>query len=107
MRAHYVWNGGLVGTPFDVYQYEKTVIELWGKLKAKYMALEATSKKFLVTSFNKYKFIESRPIMKQYYELQKIFSSLAQHDIMVYFLFFFHCETVKVIWCIIIGSLYS
>ncbi|GKA90231.1 hypothetical protein Tco_0812101 [Tanacetum coccineum] len=37
--------------------------------EAKYMAEDASSKKFLVSNFTNYKMIDSRPVMKQYDEL--------------------------------------
>ncbi|GJT11366.1 zinc finger, CCHC-type containing protein [Tanacetum coccineum] len=43
--------------------------ELWNSLEAKYMAEDASSKKFLVSNFTNYKITISRPVMEQYNEL--------------------------------------
>ncbi|GKB71168.1 zinc finger, CCHC-type containing protein [Tanacetum coccineum] len=43
--------------------------KLWGSLKAKYMAEDASSKKFLVSNFTNYNMTNSRPVMEQYNEL--------------------------------------
>ncbi|GJR21608.1 zinc finger, CCHC-type containing protein [Tanacetum coccineum] len=43
--------------------------ELKDSLEAKYMAEDASSKKFLVNNFTNYKMIDSRPVMEQYNEL--------------------------------------
>nr|GEV17572.1 zinc finger, CCHC-type [Tanacetum cinerariifolium] len=54
---------------FDIYQNVKTSKELWDTLEAKYMAEDASSKKFLVSIFTNYKMTDSRPVLKQYNEL--------------------------------------
>ncbi|GJV70095.1 zinc finger, CCHC-type containing protein [Tanacetum coccineum] len=41
----------------------------YNSLEAKYMAEDASSKKFLVSNFTNYKMIDSRPVMEQYNEL--------------------------------------
>ena len=38
-------------------------------------------KKFLVSSFNDYKFVDSRPIMDQFHEMQRIQSNIKHHNI--------------------------
>ncbi|GJX18816.1 hypothetical protein Tco_0221493 [Tanacetum coccineum] len=43
--------------------------ELWDSLEAKYMAEDASSKKFLVSNFTNYKMTYSRPVLEQYNEL--------------------------------------
>nr|GEW83875.1 hypothetical protein [Tanacetum cinerariifolium] len=43
--------------------------ELWDSLEAKYMAEDASSKKFLVSNFTNYKMTDSRPVLEQYNEL--------------------------------------
>ena len=45
------------------------------------MAEDATSKKFLVSSFNNYKFVVFHPIMDQFHEMQHIYSNLQHHYI--------------------------
>ncbi|GKD43323.1 hypothetical protein Tco_1267968 [Tanacetum coccineum] len=54
---------------FDIYQNVESSKELWDSLEAKYMAEDASSKKFLVSNFTNYKMTDSRPVMKQYNEL--------------------------------------
>ena len=39
---------------FNIYQYHKYVKELWETLENKYMAKDASSKKFLAVNFNCY-----------------------------------------------------
>ncbi|GKA43463.1 hypothetical protein Tco_0736187 [Tanacetum coccineum] len=39
----------------------KSAKELWDSLKSKYMAEDASSKKFLISNFNNYKMVDSRP----------------------------------------------
>nr|GEX29503.1 hypothetical protein [Tanacetum cinerariifolium] len=43
--------------------------ELWNSLEAKYMAEDASSKKFLVSNFINYKMTDSRPVVEQCHEL--------------------------------------
>ncbi|GJV87890.1 zinc finger, CCHC-type containing protein [Tanacetum coccineum] len=43
--------------------------ELWDSLEAKYMAKDASSKKFLVSNFTNYKMTYSRPVIEQYNKL--------------------------------------
>ena len=53
----------MVDSLFDVYQNVESTKELWNMLEGKYMAEDVIGKKFLVSSFNDYKFVDSRPIM--------------------------------------------
>ncbi|GJR87585.1 zinc finger, CCHC-type containing protein [Tanacetum coccineum] len=46
---------------------------------AKYMADDASSKKFLVSNFTNYKMTHSRPVMEQYNELLDILGRFTQH----------------------------
>ncbi|GJY03447.1 zinc finger, CCHC-type containing protein [Tanacetum coccineum] len=46
---------------------------------AKYMAEDASSKKFLVSNFTNYKMTDSRPVMEQYNELLGIHGRFTQH----------------------------
>ncbi|GKA37081.1 hypothetical protein Tco_0723646 [Tanacetum coccineum] len=48
-------------------------------LEAKYMAEDASSKKFLVSNFTNYKMNDSRPVMEQYNELLGILGRFTQH----------------------------
>ena len=43
------------------------------------MAEDASTKKFLVSNFNNYKMVDSRPMMEQYNELLRILGKYAQH----------------------------
>ncbi|GJY94202.1 zinc finger, CCHC-type containing protein [Tanacetum coccineum] len=54
-------------------------IELWNFLEAKYMADDASSKKFLVSNFTNYKMTDSRPVLEQYNELLGILGRFTQH----------------------------
>ncbi|GJY53899.1 hypothetical protein Tco_0445563 [Tanacetum coccineum] len=47
---------------------------------AKYMAEDASSKKFLVINFTNYKMTDSRPVLEQYNELLGILGRLTQHN---------------------------
>ncbi|GKC20062.1 hypothetical protein Tco_1022212 [Tanacetum coccineum] len=52
--------------------------ELWDSLETKYMAEDASSKKFLVSNFTNYKMTDSRPVMEQYNELLGILGRFTQ-----------------------------
>nr|GEW57326.1 zinc finger, CCHC-type [Tanacetum cinerariifolium] len=64
---------------FDIYQNVDTSKELWDTLEAKYMAEDASSKKFLVSNFTNYKMTDSRPVLEQYNELLGILGRFTQH----------------------------
>ncbi|GJT60174.1 zinc finger, CCHC-type containing protein [Tanacetum coccineum] len=53
--------------------------ELWDSLEAKYMAEDASSKKFLVSNFTNYKMTYSRPVLEQYNELLGILGRFTQY----------------------------
>ncbi|GKF33343.1 hypothetical protein Tco_0106543 [Tanacetum coccineum] len=53
--------------------------EIWDSLEAKYMAENASSKKFLVSNFINYKITYSRPVMEQHNELLGILGRFTQH----------------------------
>ncbi|GJQ91769.1 zinc finger, CCHC-type containing protein [Tanacetum coccineum] len=55
--------------------------ELWDSLESKYMAKDSSSKKFLVSNFNNYKMVDSRPVMEQYNELLRIPGQYTQHGL--------------------------
>ncbi|GKA43810.1 hypothetical protein Tco_0736534 [Tanacetum coccineum] len=69
---------GMSDPLFDIYQNVESFKELWDSLKAKCMAEDASSKKFLVSNFTNYKMTGSRQVMEQYNELLGI---LTQHEI--------------------------
>ncbi|GKD35544.1 hypothetical protein Tco_1251053 [Tanacetum coccineum] len=60
---------------------ERAKKELWDSLETKYMAEDASSKKFLVSNFINYKMTDSRPVMEQYNKLLGIFGRFTQHKI--------------------------
>ncbi|GJU91243.1 zinc finger, CCHC-type containing protein [Tanacetum coccineum] len=55
--------------------------ELWDSLEAKYMAEDASSKKFLVSNFKNYKMTHSRPVLEKYNKLLGILGRFTQHKI--------------------------
>nr|GEX20092.1 hypothetical protein [Tanacetum cinerariifolium] len=63
----------------NVEQNVETFNELWYTLEAKYMAEDASSKKFLVSNFTNYKMTDSRPVSKQYNELLGILGRIQAH----------------------------
>ncbi|GJS43605.1 zinc finger, CCHC-type containing protein [Tanacetum coccineum] len=64
---------------FYIYQNVESSKKLWDSLEAKYMADDASSKKFLVSNFTNYKMTDSRPVMEQYNELLGILRRFTQH----------------------------
>ncbi|GJX04760.1 zinc finger, CCHC-type containing protein [Tanacetum coccineum] len=66
---------GMSDSLFDVYQNVETSKELWDTLEAKYIAEDASSKKFLVSNFTNYKMTDLRPGLEQYNELLGILGS--------------------------------
>ena len=71
---------GMTDSLFDIYQNVESAKELWDSLEAKYMAEDASSKKFLVSNFTNYKMTDSRPVMEQYNELLGILGRFTQHN---------------------------
>jgi hypothetical protein len=71
---------GLSDSLFDIYQSSTSAKELWEKLETRYMLEDATSKKFLVSQFNNYNMVDSRPVMEQLYELERILNNYKQHN---------------------------
>ncbi|GJQ92877.1 retrovirus-related pol polyprotein from transposon TNT 1-94 [Tanacetum coccineum] len=70
---------GMPDSLFDINQNVESSKKLWDSLEAKYMAEDASSKKFLVSNFTYYKMIVSRPVMKQYNEHLGILRRFTQH----------------------------
>nr|GEY20364.1 hypothetical protein [Tanacetum cinerariifolium] len=64
---------------FDIYQNVESRKELWDFLKAKYIAEDASSKKFLVSIFTNYKINNSSSVMEQYNELLGMLGRFTQH----------------------------
>ncbi|KAM0014109.1 putative RNA-directed DNA polymerase [Helianthus debilis subsp. tardiflorus] len=78
-RGH-ILNGMCDGL-FDLYQNAVSAKDLWDSLESKYMAEDASSKKFLVSNFNSYKMVDDRPVMEQYNELLHILGQYTQHNL--------------------------
>ncbi|GJX57625.1 hypothetical protein Tco_0287522 [Tanacetum coccineum] len=72
---------GMSNSLFDVYQNVESAKELWNSLKSKYMVEDDSSKKFLVSNFNNYKMVDSRPVMEQFNELLWILGQYIQHGL--------------------------
>ncbi|GKD77598.1 zinc finger, CCHC-type containing protein [Tanacetum coccineum] len=70
---------GMSDSLFDIYQNVKSSKELWDFFKAKYMAEDASSKKFFVSNFTNYKMTDSRLVLEQYNELLGILGRFTQH----------------------------
>ncbi|CAM8923493.1 unnamed protein product [Rhodiola kirilowii] len=66
-RGHIL--NGMSDSLFDVYQNVESAKELWDIIDSKYMAEDASSVKFLVSNFNNYKMVDSRPVMEQFHEI--------------------------------------
>lgn len=60
---------GMCDSLFDTHQNIETASELWNTLEAKYIAEDASSKKFIVSDFNNYKMVDSQSVMEQYNEI--------------------------------------
>nr|GEU91947.1 zinc finger, CCHC-type [Tanacetum cinerariifolium] len=78
-RGHIL--NGMFDSLFDVYKNVESAKELWDSLESKYMAEDSSSKKFLVSNFNNYKMVDSRPVMEQYNELLRILGQYTQHGL--------------------------
>nr|KAJ0195046.1 hypothetical protein LSAT_V11C700360720 [Lactuca sativa] len=72
---------GMPDSLFDIYQNFESAKELWDSLESKYMAEDASSKKFLVSNFMGYKMIDSRPVMEQFHEMLRILGQFTQHNL--------------------------
>nr|GEU35962.1 zinc finger, CCHC-type [Tanacetum cinerariifolium] len=72
---------GMSDPLFDIYQNVKSRKELWDSLESKYMAEDASSKKFIVSNFNNYKMLDSSPVMKQFNELFRNLGQYTQHGL--------------------------
>ncbi|KAJ9556850.1 hypothetical protein OSB04_011464 [Centaurea solstitialis] len=73
--------GTVCATLFDIYQNVESSKVLSDSLESKYMADDASSKKFLVSIFNNYKMVDSRPMMEQYNELLRILCSTCLNEV--------------------------
>ncbi|XP_017985342.1 PREDICTED: uncharacterized protein LOC108663940, partial [Theobroma cacao] len=72
---------GMSNALFDAYQNKASAKQLWDKLEARYMAEDASSKKFLVSRFNNYKMVDNHSIMEQLHELERILNSFKQYGL--------------------------
>nr|GEX07433.1 zinc finger, CCHC-type [Tanacetum cinerariifolium] len=72
---------GMSDSLFDIYQNVESSKELWDNLEAKYMAEDASRKKFLVSNFTNYKITDSRPVLEQYNKPLGILGRFTQHKI--------------------------
>nr|GEY63909.1 zinc finger, CCHC-type [Tanacetum cinerariifolium] len=78
-RGHIL--NGMFYSLFDVYTNVESAKELWDSLESKYTAEDSSSKKFLVSNFNNYNMVDSRPVMEQYNELFRILGQYTQHGL--------------------------
>nr|GEV23027.1 zinc finger, CCHC-type [Tanacetum cinerariifolium] len=78
-RGHIL--NGMSDSLFDVYTNVESAKELWDSLESKYIAEDSSSKKFLISNFNNYMIVDSRPVMKQYNELLRILGQYTQHGL--------------------------
>nr|GEW43353.1 zinc finger, CCHC-type [Tanacetum cinerariifolium] len=72
---------GMSDSLFDVYTNVELAKELWDSLESKYIAEDSSRKKFLVSNFNNYKMVDSRPVMEQYNEFLRILGQYTQHGL--------------------------
>ncbi|GJT21282.1 zinc finger, CCHC-type containing protein [Tanacetum coccineum] len=77
--CHGIILNGMSDSLFDIYQNVESEKELWDSFEAKYMADDASSKKFLISNFTNYKMTNSRLVMEQYHELLGILGRFTQH----------------------------
>nr|GEW14979.1 hypothetical protein [Tanacetum cinerariifolium] len=73
-RGHIL--NGMDDSLLDIYQKIESAKALWESLESKYMAEDASSKKFLVGNFMNYKMVDTRPVMDQYHEMLRILRHL-------------------------------
>ncbi|GJX48368.1 zinc finger, CCHC-type containing protein, partial [Tanacetum coccineum] len=77
------FEGGVCSDYSDARINVESAKELWDSLESKYMAEDASSKKFLVSNFNNYNMVNSRPVMKQFNELLRILGQYTQHGLKI------------------------
>nr|GEV74698.1 zinc finger, CCHC-type [Tanacetum cinerariifolium] len=80
-RGHIL--NGMSDSLFHIYQNAESAKALWESLESKYMAEDASAKKFLVSNFMNYKMVDTRHVMKQYHEMLRILGEYAQHNLMM------------------------
>ncbi|GKC60726.1 zinc finger, CCHC-type containing protein [Tanacetum coccineum] len=69
-RGHIL--NGMSDSIFDIYQNVESAKALWKSLESKYMAEDASAKKFLVSNFMNYKMVDTRPVIEQFHEMLRI-----------------------------------
>ncbi|URD81148.1 hypothetical protein MUK42_00250 [Musa troglodytarum] len=61
---------------YDLYAMEPSAKAIWNDLEFKYQAEEEGTKKFLISKYFDYKFVDDKPILAQVHELQVIVNQL-------------------------------
>ncbi|URE42102.1 Retrotransposon protein [Musa troglodytarum] len=61
---------------YDLYTVEPCAKAIWNALEFKYQAKEEGTKKFLISKYFDYKFVDDKPILAQVHELQVIVNQL-------------------------------
>ncbi|KAL5537577.1 hypothetical protein UlMin_046084 [Ulmus minor] len=61
---------------YDLYTNTKSAKEIWTALEFKYKAEEEGTKKFLISKYFDFKFLDDKPLLSQIHELQIIFNKL-------------------------------
>ncbi|KAL6559804.1 hypothetical protein OROGR_004921 [Orobanche gracilis] len=77
-RGHIL--NGMSDSLFDIHCEAESAKDLWDTLESKYIAEDASSKKFLVSDFNSYKMVDSRSVIEQYNELLRILGQFKLHN---------------------------
>ena len=66
---------------YDLYTVELSAKAIWNALEFKYHAEEEGTKKFLISKYFDYKFVDGKPILAQVHELQVIVNQLKAEKI--------------------------
>ncbi|GAA0180990.1 hypothetical protein LIER_30185 [Lithospermum erythrorhizon] len=66
---------------FDTYQNVESAKLFWDQLETRYMREDATSKKFLVYQFNGYTMSDSRSVMEQFHELERMLEDVSLEEL--------------------------
>ena len=80
MYRGYIFNA-LSDRLYDLYTVEPSAKAIWNALKFKYHAEEESTKKFLISKYFDYKFVDDKPILAQVHELQVIVNQLKAEKI--------------------------